>query len=87
MATKQNPLAPTLATLRSLIRTLRSRNENIGEQNTKAILIEPMLAALGWNLQQLEEVRREYRRNSQDGPVDYALFILRKPRLRRVLGC
>ena len=81
MATNENPLAHTVATLRSRIKTLRNRNENIGEQNTKAILIEPMLSALGWDLQELAEVRREYRQNRQDGPVDYALFILRSPRL------
>lgn len=53
----------------------------VGEQNTKAAVIEPVLAALGWSLFDLDEVQREYRRRSTDNPVDYALLLLRKPRL------
>jgi predicted type IV restriction endonuclease len=35
------------------------------------------LSALGWDLQEIDEVRREYRRKPQDNPVDYALFLNR----------
>jgi hypothetical protein len=54
---------------------------SINEQNTKATLIEPVLRALGWDLEDLEEVQREYKRKRQDKPVDYALLVLRTPKL------
>ncbi|MFG0241662.1 MAG: hypothetical protein ACF8R9_02630 [Phycisphaerales bacterium JB054] len=53
----------------------------LGEQNTKASLIEPILEALGWDIRDPDEVHREFRGKSRDNPVDYALKILRKPRL------
>ena len=74
-------LRDTIARLRTRIEQFRGRGESIGEQNTKAVLIDPLLSALGWNLQELGEVRREYKYKPQDSPVDYALFILRTPRL------
>lgn len=60
---------------------MRERQDLLGEQNTKATLIEPLLAALGWDMEDVDEVCREYKRKSQDNPVDYALFLLRAPRL------
>ena len=72
-------LRTTLSDLRQRIDRVRRRKESIGEQNTKAVLIEPLLSALGWNLLDLSEVVREYRHRSQDNPVDYALFVLRSP--------
>jgi hypothetical protein len=33
-----------------------------------------VFSALGWNLLEMDEVRREYRRKPQDNPVDYALL-------------
>jgi len=59
----------------------RARGQGIGEQNTKAALIEPVLRALGWDIEDFEEVRREYRRSGQDKPVDYALLLSRDPAL------
>jgi predicted type IV restriction endonuclease len=53
----------------------------IGEQDTKAALIVPILRALGWGVEDLEDVKLEYRRRPADNPVDYALFLLRTPRL------
>jgi predicted transport protein len=49
------------------------KTENAGnEANTKALLIEPMLAALGWETANLDHVQREYR--VFDGTsLDYAL--------------
>src|SRR5215210_1734040 len=70
-----------LPTLRKRIQKIRNRKENIGEQNTKAALIDPLLSALGWDIEDIDEVSREYRRKPQDNPVDYALFMLRSPRL------
>jgi Restriction Enzyme Adenine Methylase Associated len=74
-------LTNVLPKLRRRIQKIQNRNENIGEQNTKAALIDPLLAALGWDVEDIDEVSREYRRKSQDNPVDYALFMLRSPRL------
>jgi hypothetical protein len=74
-------LTSVLPKLGKRIQKIQNRNENIGEQNTKAALIDPLLAALGWDVEDIDEVSREYRRKSQDNPVDYALFMLRSPRL------
>lgn len=56
-----------------------SRGAEIGEQNTKATLIEPMLRALGWDPEDIDEVRREFKAQKQDKPVDYALLSGGKP--------
>ncbi|MBL6276078.1 hypothetical protein JMF97_07885 [Micromonospora fiedleri] len=53
----------------------------IGEMDTRVALIEPIIGALGWDLYDLDQVRREYRRRGVDNPVDYALLLLRTPRL------
>lgn len=74
-------LGETLAKVRSRIGPLRERTERIGEQYTKAILIDPVLAALGWDLGNLDEVSREYRHKPQDNPVDYALRAFGQPLL------
>jgi len=57
------------------------KGRSIGEENTKASLIEPVLEALGWDIRDPDEVHREFRANRKDSPVDYALKLLRKPRL------
>lgn len=57
----------------------RYRSRRIGEQNTKATLIQPVLRALGWNVEDLEDVQLEYKRKRQDKPVDYALLLMREP--------
>src|SRR5215207_2255246 len=74
-------LTPALEQVRDRIARYRDRSSSIGEQNTKAALIEPILRALGWDIEDPEEVWREYRRRSVDNPVDYALMILRTPRV------
>ncbi|GIF08918.1 restriction system modified-DNA reader domain-containing protein [Actinoplanes siamensis] len=53
----------------------------LGEQNTKASLISPIIEALGWDLRDPDEVSHEYRRRGTDNPVDYALLLLRTPKL------
>ncbi|GAA0708064.1 hypothetical protein Drose_30830 [Dactylosporangium roseum] len=59
----------------------RRHPQRLGEQNTKASLIEPIIDALGWDVYDPDEVHREYRRRTTDNPVDYALLLLRTPRL------
>jgi len=72
-------LSEALLKVRKRISQIKDRGESIGEQNTKSTLIDPVLLALGWGLEELDEVCREYRRKPQDNPVDYAFFMLRSP--------
>ena len=51
----------------------------VNEQNTKATLIQPLLRALGWDVEDLDDVHLEYRQKGKDKPVDYALLLLRSP--------
>jgi predicted type IV restriction endonuclease len=62
-------------------RAARYRAQKLGEQNTKATLIDPVIRELGWNVEDVEEVQREYRHRSRDKPVDYALLVLGVPSL------
>jgi hypothetical protein len=62
-------------------RIAQYKGTGIGEQNTKAALIVPVLRSLEWDLENLEEVRLEYRRRPSDKPVDYALLLQRNPTL------
>lgn len=59
----------------------RFRDRPLGEQNTKASLIEPILEALGWDTRDPDEVHREFRPTSKDSPVDYSLKLLREMKL------
>ena len=74
-------LRETLAKVRTRIAELRASSDRLSEEETKAILIDPVLAALGWHVDELEHVRREYRARPSDNPVDYALVVFGKPRL------
>ena len=74
-------LHETLTKVRARIVELSDHDDRIGEEETKAILIDPVLTALGWRVDELQDVRREYRAKSQDNPVDYALLAFGKPRL------
>jgi hypothetical protein len=60
--TTRQSLTDVLPKLRKRIQKIRNRNENVGEQNSKAALIDPLLAALGWDIENIAEVSREYRR-------------------------
>lgn len=62
-------------------RIVRHRGRGIGEQDTKAALIGPVLRALGWDTEDLEDVKLEHRLKSNHNPVDYALFLRREARL------
>jgi predicted type IV restriction endonuclease len=72
-------LSEALADVRDKI--ARYQGKEVNEQNTKTALIDPVLRALGWDLGDLEEVQQEYKRRPRDKPVDYALLVLRTPRL------
>ncbi len=67
--------------VRDRIDQMRDRSGSPGEQNTKAVLIEPIIEALGWDLRDWEQVMREYRGKPRDNPVDYALLLRRSPLL------
>ena len=74
--------AKFIAALRETAERIRRyQGRNLLEEDTKASLIEPVLEALGWNIREPDEVRREYKATSKDAPVDYALAILRQPKL------
>lgn len=51
----------------------------INEQNTKATLVQPVLRALEWDVEDLDDVHMEYKERKSDKPVDYALLLLRSP--------
>lgn len=53
----------------------------VKEEDTKATLINPVLRALGWDLEDLHEVRHEFKLKPGDKPVDYALLVQHKPRV------
>ena len=72
-------LEVALASVRD--RIAKYQRQGIGEQDTKAALIVPVLRSLGWDVEDLEDVKLEYKRLPSDNPVDYALFLLREPRL------
>ncbi|MCY3002588.1 MAG: type I restriction enzyme HsdR N-terminal domain-containing protein [Planctomycetota bacterium] len=76
---KPAELAVELTKLAERIR--KSAKSKLNEQNTKASLIEPVLRALGWDTEDIDEVAREYRLKSKDSPVDYGLLTRRTPRL------
>lgn len=80
-AVRADQVREAIARVRERTREIGDRKSTIGEQNTKAVLIEPIIEALGWDLRELEEVVREYRAKPQDNPVDYALLVRRSPLL------
>jgi predicted type IV restriction endonuclease len=63
------------------VRDYQDRRVRLTESDTIRVLILPVLEALGWDLQDVEEVRSEYRHASADNPVDYALFLHGTPAL------
>jgi predicted type IV restriction endonuclease len=63
------------------VQDYQDRRVRLTESDTIRVLILPVLEALGWDLQDVEEVRSEYRHASADNPVDYALFLHGSPAL------
>ncbi|MFC7540338.1 type I restriction endonuclease [Siccirubricoccus deserti] len=78
-ATAAGPLTVALRLVADRIPRLRIQEGRISEQDTKRILITPAVEALGWDILDIDKVRNEYRHNSADNPVDYALFLNRSP--------
>ena len=72
-------LEDEITRVRGLIDKVRDRSDSLNEQDTKAAFIEPVLAALGWDVRDLDDVSQQYRYKPQDNPVDYALFMMRTP--------
>src|SRR5262245_4257431 len=70
-------LSEAIANVRAKIQ--RQGSKNLNEQATKATLVQPVLRALGWDVEDLEDIQLEYRRKPSDKPVDYALMMLRTP--------
>jgi hypothetical protein len=81
MTTKDIPthFATTIATTTARIIDYRERRVRLTESDTIRVLVLPVLQALGWDLQDVEEVRSEYRHASADNSVDYALFLHGSP--------
>ncbi|HWQ28126.1 MAG TPA: hypothetical protein VNN12_03790, partial [Dehalococcoidia bacterium] len=73
-----------MSSLRETIGELLKKADDWGsalnEANTKALLIEPLLNALGWDVYDLNSVTREYR-VYDNTLIDYALKVGGKPRL------
>ena len=65
--------------LRNRILRARQRGEAIGEQDTIRVFITPLLTALEWDVEDLDEVSGEYKHRHQDNPVDIALLMDRSP--------
>jgi len=59
-------------------RIQKDRDRGMGETETKAKLINPVLKALGWDVQR-DDVELEFKLRPSDNPVDYALKISGKP--------
>jgi len=74
-------LQRTIEKLRSRIKRLFAKTPRPNEQETKSSLVTPMLRALGWDCEEAEAVRLEYRYRPQDNPVDYALMVGEQPRV------
>ncbi len=79
MQSGQAALSAKIELLRENILGYRERRARLTESDTLRVLILPILRTLGWNLDDLDEVKSEYRHKSSDNPVDYALFLQRVP--------
>lgn len=75
--------------LRSVLAQVRTRIDAVrkpggprmSEADTKAKLINPVLRAIGWDVEEWEQVRFEFKVKRMDRPVDYALLLRGTPRL------
>jgi len=79
LAVATDAMTVALRQIADRIPRLRAQSARISEQDTKRILITPAVTALGWDILDIDEVRNEYRHNTADNPVDYALFLNRSP--------
>lgn len=72
-------LVQMIETLQQRIWDHLNRQLRPNEDDTIRIFILPLLAALGWGTENLDEVKGQYRHKSTDNPVDYALCLQRSP--------
>lgn len=72
-------LTEKIESLQQQILGYRERRVRLTESDTIRVLIMPLLGALGWDLNDLDEVKSEYRHKTSDNPVDCALFLQRAP--------
>ena len=72
-------LVEKIEQLQAQTRSYQDQRKKLTESDTIRVLILPLLAALGWDLQDLDEVKTEYRHKAADNPVDCALFLQRLP--------
>ena len=75
-----------MSAVRDVLPVIRERIANlqgqgINEMSSRAVLINPMLKALGWDNEDLDQVQQEYDFQPSDNPVDYALMEGGKPSL------
>jgi predicted type IV restriction endonuclease len=76
---QQHDQQNVISALKSRLAEFRDRRIRLTESDTVRVLVMPVLGWLGWDLQDVEEVRSEYRHASADNPVDYALFLRGSP--------
>ena len=74
-AEQRQKLQATINTLADRVQSYEERAGRVNESNTIRALITPLVSALGWPIDDLDEVQSEYRHRRSDNPVDYALFI------------
>jgi hypothetical protein len=74
-------LRETVESMPRKVKSLLARNGQVGEENIKAVLIDPVLQVLGWDIHDIDDVQREYRYKNKGNPVDYALFIGGTPKM------
>lgn len=67
-------LQNALRSVRRHLTKVRKTKRGLGEEATKKAFIDPVLAALGWDMYGPYEVRLEYKHDRKSNPVDYALF-------------
>ncbi len=60
-------------------RVAELEGKSLSEADTKRVIIEPLLQLLGWDTGGVDEVKNEYRARSSDNPVDYGIFLDKKP--------
>jgi hypothetical protein len=73
-------LAPNSSEAVARVVALAASAPRLNEADTRALLVDPILAALGWAMDDPSQVRREF--NVYDGTcLDYALLIEGKPAL------
>lgn len=77
MQGKNKSLVETITLIKKRIKAVSDKQ--ISEEDTKFKLINPVLEALGWDLQDYDEVVTEYRSESHHNPVDYAFFLQENP--------